>query len=217
MGVALLATLSACVAPETRVNPDDPLEISILPPSTGFGFWVNQPAYVAMFDITPGLGIRMLYPSVTAQLTQMVSAGSSFATSRFSFRPRTYFASRRLSEPHYILAVASRKPLNISHTVGFSEWVTYKLGVVSFGGASLEVVNGLFDLVIPPQPEGDWATAFYVVYPDLDWRQNIWRLVRCADGLVYTVNIETELFLCTQAGQADQAPKPPVEDRKSVV
>lgn len=209
VGVALLAAASACVVPETSVDPDVPLEISILPPSSGFGFWVNQPAYVAMFDITPGVGIRLLYPYVTTQLTQLVSAGSSFATSRFSFRPRTYFATRRLSEPHLILAVASRKPLNISHTVGFSEWITYKLGMGSVGGASLGVMNALFDQVIPAQPDGDWATALYVVYPDLDWRRNIWQLVRCADGQVYVVNVETDVFFCPKP---DQTPGKPVDE-----
>ena len=212
----LLVLVAACARP-TRVvmQPDEyePLNVSILPPSSGFGFWVNQPAYVALFDIQPGIGVGLLYPQVSSQLTRLVQSGSAYAHSSFSFRQRQYFAGRVLDRVHFIVAVASRKPLNINRVVGFSEWMTYKLGISSYAGTSLEMMNGLFEEVVPIQPDDDWATAVYVVYAGVPWRQNVYRFVRCSDGNVYVVNVETPMFACSAQKAPDQGTSPENDDR----
>jgi hypothetical protein len=171
---------------------------------------VNQPAYVAVFDIVPGQFVRLAYPVVSGQLRQKVTAGSSLV--RHSLGRRTQlFAGRRVNEPHILLAVASLRPLNISQTAGFGEWMSYKLGAPYAMGSTLDISNTLLDEVLPPQPGGEWATAMYIVYPDVDWQRNVWQLVRCSDGLIYVVNVETTFFRCPQAVPSDRN-KPPVVD-----
>ncbi|MSR06045.1 MAG: hypothetical protein EXR93_03100 [Gemmatimonadetes bacterium] len=212
----LLVLVAACARP-TRVvmQPDEyePLNVSILPPTSGFGFWVNQPAYVAMFDVQPGIGVGLLYPQVSSQLTRMVRSGSAFAHSTFTLGPRAYFAGRVLNRVHFIVAVASRKPLSIDRIVGFSDWMTYKLGVAAYAGPSLEMMNGLFEEVVPVQPDDDWATAVYVVYSGVPWRQNVYRYVRCPDGNVYVVNVEALRFACPAPKAPDNGTSPENDDQ----
>ena len=213
--LVLITVLAGCTRPRTAaVAPDDdyqPLQISLLGPSAGFGFWVNQPAYVAVFDIVPGQQVRLAYPVVAAQLREKVSVGSSLVRRGFG-GPSHLFASRRLAEPHILLAVASLRPLNISRTAGFSEWLSYKLGAPYFMGSTLGISNQVLKEVVPAQPHGDWATAMYLVYPDLEWRDHVWQLVRCPDGMIYVVNIETPVFRCPQGNQAGPARPPAVDD-----
>jgi hypothetical protein len=195
------------------LQPDEqePLEISI-DPSGGYGFWVNAPAYVAMFDIVPGSGINLLYPRTSFDVAHSVRAGTSYVHGSFSFHRSGLFVESRLSQPHYIVAIASRQPLNIRQPVGYSDWITYKLGMAAFAGTSLEIMNGVFQEVVPPQPAGDWATAVYVVFPGVPWRQNIYQLVRCPDGYTYVVNLTTPVFICPAPRAPDSSANRPAND-----
>lgn len=72
MKVAAMLALSASaiVAQETR-----PLEASLRRGASEPVFYLNQPAYVAVFEVVPGVGVQQLYPRTSAQASRPTEAG----------------------------------------------------------------------------------------------------------------------------------------------
>src|SRR5438552_1865203 len=184
-----LLVLVACGTPsKTRVGaaPEAPLQAALLPPTHGLGFWVNQSAYVAVFDITPGSGIGLLYPNFGRDLERPVSAGPRWAAVSPAYRANQAFFERpgAGSGMRYLFLIASRAPLNIDNTVGYADYLRTKMGPVAFTGGAFASMKTLISEVVPEQPEGDWTTAMYIVPGTVGGRRGgaIYQLVRCEDG-----------------------------------
>lgn len=87
----LLALATGCMGPAPRLaatpGSSTPLQASIFPPYYGqVPVAVNKPAYVALFEVVPGLGASMLYPK----------SGSGYTQVRDSWIPLDYSAQRWL-------------------------------------------------------------------------------------------------------------------------
>ncbi len=64
---ALVSTLSACAiqaAVDSRPSRYQPLRAQITGPwANGLSFHVNRPSYAALFEVVPGAGTSLVYPS----------------------------------------------------------------------------------------------------------------------------------------------------------
>ncbi|MBI4420909.1 MAG: hypothetical protein HY560_08800 [Gemmatimonadetes bacterium] len=194
--------LSACVTSGHRVaslpGEPEPLDVAILSPSTGYaGFWVNQPAHLAMFDIGYG-GVRMLYPRFEGERNRLVQGGSMVLSTIGTTQFASYFPHTMLDQARYLVVIASRAPLKITSVVGYRSDLQYRMRAAALGTSPLTMMNQLVDEVVPRQPDEDWATAVYVVYPRTDWRRGrgFYQLVYCADGNIYLVDLYTTAFFC---------------------
>src|SRR3954467_13590679 len=197
--VTALVLVSACgsnssnsvnTAAAPRVKRATPLEATLLPPTHGWGFYVNKSAYVALFDIVPGGGIGLIYPHMGRELNDAVRSGPQWINQSVPYMPAT-FVTPSIGPVHYLFMVASREPLRINDYVGYSDYLREKLGNVVYTGNAYTSMHALVQEVVPAQPDEDWTTALYIVYggrrgqvPD-----RIYQLVRCSDGQFYWVEL----------------------------
>src|SRR5690348_13204877 len=81
---------------------------------------LDQPAYLAVFDIVPGRGVSLLYPASPRQ-RQVVITGSRWLDPRWGTMvgyddgaSGRYVRTRDVSVTHYVYAVASDRPLRLT-------------------------------------------------------------------------------------------------------
>jgi len=205
--VSLLIVAAACgggpVTQASRTRPTVPLEAGLLPPTHGVGFYVNQRAHIAIFDIVPGRGIGLVYPHVGRELDDAVRPGPQWLTSNVSYWPASY--KERAGAPiHYLYLVASRAPLLIDDYVGYSDYLREKLTNVVYTGNPYTSMKALTAEVVPPQPAEDWTTSLYIAYDGGrgDRRPRVlYQLVKCLDGTIYWVELGSS-FVCPAAPAA---------------
>ncbi len=159
--------VAACSRPPSEASGPRPvprLQAGLVPPMRGFGLYVNQPAYLALFDITPGAGIGLVYPQMGRELHSVVQPGPRWLTrGAVPYMPANY-VEPVIAPVHYFFLVASRRPLNIDEYVGYPDYLREKLGNVTFTGSAFHSMKALVEEVVPVQPAEDWTTAVYLVY-----------------------------------------------------
>lgn len=190
----------ACGNPSNMATPSAPLRASLLPPTHGIGFYVNQQAYVAIFDIVPGRGIGLYYPHMNRELEYAVQPGPRWVTNSVPYMNAAY-RTPLLNPVHYLFLVASRESLSIDDYIGYDDYLRQKLGPAVFTGHAYTAMKALVQEVVPAQAAEDWATALYIVYGgDRQGRgARIYQLVYCQDGRMYWVDINRGLFICPPA------------------
>ncbi|HEV2131196.1 MAG TPA: hypothetical protein VGR27_08835 [Longimicrobiaceae bacterium] len=195
--LALLLTFSACAAlpaPPRQASPMAPLRAWISPPGSfgTLGFYINRPAHVAVFEIVPGQGIGMVYPSygyghgarethLAAGMHTVFTGGSSF---RWAYQSALGGYGYRSAQPRFYYLVASEAPLRISSFVASPMALRSTIGWQNFTAWNpYSAMEELTRLILPMQGYGEWTTDLYVDWPEPQMRQMPqYVVVTCRDG-----------------------------------
>lgn len=204
--LALLLTLSACAglpASPRHTHPMAPLRAWISPPSSfgALGFYINRPAHVAIFEIIPGQGIGMMYPTHggsemyrTAGMHTVFTRGSSF---RWAYQS-ALGGYHETSQPRFYYLVASEEPLRISSFVTSPMALRGLVGWQNFTAWNpYSAMEELTRLILPAQNWGEWTTDLYVDWPEPQMRQAPqYVVVTCRDGRQLMVPVGYGFISC---------------------
>jgi hypothetical protein len=160
--------------------------------------FVNREAYVAMFEIVPGRGVTMVYPSYRDQsfLSDMHYADLGVQLGRgFYFTDPFGFAS---FQPRYYYAIASIAPLNLARLQSSLGATRRVLGRVYASYRPFDVIDRITELVVPMQPDEDWATDLFVDWPVPAPLRTFaaFRHLRCANGRLLFVDPNYPYYGC---------------------
>lgn len=202
-GVALLllAAAGACMAPTPRLaaTPDPlvALDARIFPPYNGqVAFSVNKAAHVALFEIVPGYGVSLLYPTSGSGFTQVrenwVPLRYSaqrwlYASNRYSdpapgqwsgfdygygtgyYAPISSRGMRRVTSPRYLFLVASEEPIEVGQFQHKLDGLRQFLGPNMYSGYQpYDVMETLAYALVPYAGDERWATDVFVDW-GYDW------------------------------------------------
>ncbi len=174
----LMATLSACAAhsaPEgVPYRSDLPLEARIQASATGGvnGFYVNRPAYVAIFEIVPGGGASLLYPYNGGGMSSgFVYGGMRHLPSHgYGFRSAgTYLGGRQgglQSGPRYIYMLASEEPFDVNDFRSFAFNMRNTMGLRFASFSARSTMEDLTRALVPDLRRTNWTSDVYVYWPN---------------------------------------------------
>lgn len=192
--LVLLALLSACgglPAPTAHPSPGTPLRAWISPPGpVGLhgvvGFQINRPAHVAIFEIVPGRGVGMIYPSFSGDAA-FLPAGyhttwRGLASHRWGYMPSLVYSSS--AQPRFLFLVASEAPLRVSNFAASPMGLRGTIGLRQFTAWNpYATMDELTQMILPLQSWGDWTTDLYVEWPEPTRAiQPQYVVVVCRDG-----------------------------------
>ncbi len=217
--------LSACVGPaygpstggrydqrasERWYDRDDlPLAARITPRGgSDLSVDLNRPAYVAVFEILPGQGVGLLYPRYGSEDAYFPTGLSSLdlrnTTRDYNWYSSSLTGSYSRGDPRFYFLVASRRPLRISRFQrGGGNALRSVLGLSAYGAVNYQsVMNDLVGAIVPDQPNEDWTTDVYSVWPSrgndyyyTEYPQHYVQ-VYCGDGTYDVVPVELTRFAC---------------------
>lgn len=200
LALAMLGGAGACMAPAPRLAaaPESAvaLDARIFPPYNGqVAFSVNKAAHVALFEIVPGRGVSLLYPT----------AGSGFTQVRENWVPMQYSAQRwlyasdrwidpavgqwsgfdygygmgyapmsargmtRTSAPRYLFLVASEEPIEVGQFQQNLAGLRQFLGPQQYSSYQpYELMEKLAYALVPYAADERWVTDVFVDW-GYDW------------------------------------------------
>jgi hypothetical protein len=178
-GLAIVAGLvSACSSPPPRDVAQAPapvlapaVEARILPPFHGLiVFDVNQPAYVAVFDVRPYIGIEMIYPGPNdpGQATGGVQTVPIYHLVQATEERQAQATPFVGGGEDYLYLVASRTPLHLG------EFADHPIALSDSAGVSLraqppyEQIDSLMRNVVQPRYDRDWDADVLILTPGRD-------------------------------------------------
>jgi hypothetical protein len=218
------ASVSACATnPRVEgIEPEGPpaLRVWIGFPagrSQVYPIFTNREAYVAMFEIVPGRGVTMVYPSMGDRryATDMHYANLTVQRGRWYYFSDPFgFASYK---PRYYYAVASVAPLNLTRLQSSLGATRRTLGRLYASYRPFDVIDRLTEIVVPMQPDEEWATDLFVHWPVQFTPRSFLALqwVRCANGRVLMVAGSYPYFGCpgdTRLAVIATAVKAPIKE-----
>ncbi|HEX6750941.1 MAG TPA: hypothetical protein VF092_26875 [Longimicrobium sp.] len=183
-----------------------PLAARIVPDGQWFAIELNRPAHVAMFEILPGRGVALVYPTYSREEAFMPSGYSALrlpGARSYDWYDASYRGGRYLSsEPHVYFLVASRQPLRITRFQRSPFALRTVLGYNSYTSLNYRtVMNDLVGAIVPPQGDDDWTTDVYTVWPR-SYRRSAYSSyegytrVYCGNGYYDLVPWELYSFAC---------------------
>lgn len=216
--IALLTaalTLGACTvvvqpgpsgtAPAQVAAPEPviPLEITLARPVNGRLFvQTNRPAYVAIFEITPGQGVTLMQPANVRQRSVTYSGMTWVTASYLTERAATLGRARPAPAVHsasapagqrtrYIYALASDKPLAIPDEAFEPTGMRTLLGSGAYAASSPAVtMRTIARGFVPTVADEMWAEDALLMSAAQDERAQTTVRVYCGRGTVYTVPVE---------------------------
>jgi len=230
---SVLILLSACGLPEPAASPranryraDLPLVARIQTTGTradGLRFYLNRPAHVALFEVVPGRGVGLLYPSGSFE-TRTLSSGVHLARTYNTFFRGSYLpvATSLGTQPRYILLVASERPLRLEEIQRSPERLRSMLGLQHFASYNpYNTMERLAESVLPAAIGDDWTTDVFVEWPQAPARAPM-QLVRvqCPSGQLLVVPFDQAreaVQMCDAFPQAKFIPQPANPDDSSAV
>lgn len=220
---AMALVAGGCVStPPPASGPPDgyrPLNAYIMPPNGGLRFHVSRPAYVAMFEISPGRGTQLLYPAPGhGRLDGHIYAGDRVVRSR-GFRDSDYYftggprGTGAVGEPRFIFLIASERPLRLEQFGPSGYGLRQAMGFRTHS-SPYAAMERLAELTLPSMiDDGSWTTDFYVFWPQVlhDRRGGRDVLVRCNGYQMlvpYQFVSQVQREICGR--RAEEAPQGPV-------
>lgn len=175
-------------------------------------FSVDRPAYVAVFEMTPGSGMRMAYPQYGTD-GRFVTAGSYSTPDRgwrsdyTAYSPSSFasfgtIGGSHWAAPRYYYLIASYAPLRVADYAHSPIALRSALGWQTFTGQNpYHAMEALADLVLTDATPGSWTSDVYVEWPEpsmpaLRNTGPVMRVVRCADGTEMLVPMESSILRC---------------------
>ncbi len=200
MAVMLLASVAACIGPQPRLSSTPaswtPLEATIFPPYYGqVPFRVNKPAHVALFEILPGRGVSLLYPTGGSGFTQVSenwvplqynSQRWLYASNNWSdppagqwsgfdygygmgFGPVDMRGMAATSAPRYLFLIASEEPIEISQFQHNLASLRQFLGFQQYSSYQpYSIMEKLAYALVPYASDESWVTDVFVDW-GYDW------------------------------------------------
>ena len=227
-----LAALSACATgggegiPTTlrsgfesggAANSAHPLRVRLLDNGGQLSLDLNRPAHTAVFEIVPGQGVAMVYPSAgqrSVSFSGITYLNNTLARShfwRYDNAGRTpYSFAGGMAGPRHLLVIASERPLLTERFRRSTGMLRRALGTTSYTSLnSNRVVDDLLATIVPPQPDAsgdaDVITLFPAGLPRLP-AGDLHR-IRCGDGHAYWAPLELASAICRNP---DRVLPPPV-------
>lgn len=176
----LLATAVSCTghraAPEqagASTDNDTELRADLFEPEAGsLRFSLTRPAYVAVFEVVPFRGVRMLSPATRsggwhhAGLNVERVSPASLAVNRFWAGTGSWFAER--NRPHYFFLVASVRPLRTDPFVGASRAIYEAMGTDKYEGRDPHVaMQAIVTDVLDLPSDDSWVSDSYQTGPEV--------------------------------------------------
>lgn len=194
-----------------------PLRVRLLDHAGQLSLDLNRPAHTAVFEIIPGQGVAMVYPSAgqrdfsLAGLTYLNNHLARNHFWRYDNAGRTpYSFASSMAGPRHLLVIASDRPLLTTRFRRSTGMLRRVLGTVSYTSLnSNRVVDDLLATVVPPQPDASWDADVITVFPTGAPRLPAGELhrIRCGDGSVYWAPLELATAICRNP---DRVLPPPV-------
>jgi len=211
-GVMVAAAVLAGVLPATThaQRAQQAVSIKLLPPlyDQPLRFVLNEPAYVAAFIVSPGEGVRMIYP-LTRSSESLQWAGfhnepliglhqDDDAYDVVFGRSAWSYASYGLSAaqgPRYLYVIASRAPLDVARFVHRPSTLQRTVGYENARSFDSEdAIDALLDHVVSLGADDSWDSDVFMLWAP-DWVDNAphslaeamrlnmpTRVVACRDG-----------------------------------
>lgn len=214
----LAVLVSACNAPFQE--PVDfprhrPLEARIAPgdvSSRQVRFHLSRPAYAAVFEVIPGGGVSVLYPTPADADRRLRSGWHS--PSGWARRGGWRDGFRTHYRPRYLYLVASERPLRVDRFARSPYALRQALGPNAFASHDpRRTMAMLDDLVLAGTFDQEWTSDVYVQWPEERRREEL-VAYRCSNGGVIHVPRTTRGSLQHLCAQYDP-PKPAVDTVKS--
>ncbi|HJU67854.1 MAG TPA: hypothetical protein VJ650_06350 [Gemmatimonadaceae bacterium] len=193
--VLATAALAGCANPPRvqRMAPEAPPPLRVwvsfpIGSSDIYPIFTNREAYVALFEIVPGRGVTMVYPSLRGHTVASSAhyANLTVQPGRMFYHTDPFgFASR---QPRSFYAVASVAPLNLERLQTSLGGIRRVLGRMYGSYRSYDVIDRLTAEIVPMQADDDWATDLFVDWPMLPTpRFSYFQIARCANGRIIYV------------------------------
>jgi hypothetical protein len=181
----MLVICGACSSPpRTGAVPvtAPPVAARILPPFQGqVVFDVNQPAYVAVFDVRPFIGIEMIYPGPNdpGRAIGGVQAAPIYYLTQATEERQAQATPFVGGGEEYLYLVASRTPLDLGefadHPIALSEAAHVALKGLPPGSQ----IDSLMLRVVKPLYDVDWDSDVLILSPGPDSSTGNLRIVTC--------------------------------------
>jgi hypothetical protein len=208
---AMMPAMMPAVAQAQRAGGGQPMSVKLLPPSPETNqplrFVLNQPGYVAAFIISPGEGVRLIYPLVSQEKRQWAGFNTEplfgvhfddeaydvvFGRSMYS---AASFGVGYTGGPRYLYIVASRFPLDVSRFVHHPSELQRTIGYENARAFDSDyAIEGLLNNAVSLGSEDSWDTDVYMLWAPswmddaphsfqeaLYWNMGT-RVVACRDG-----------------------------------
>ncbi|HWZ58883.1 MAG TPA: hypothetical protein VNW46_07900 [Gemmatimonadaceae bacterium] len=154
----------------------------VLPPFQGqVVFDVNQPAYVAVFDVRPFIGIEMLYPGPNdpGRAIGGVQAAPIYYLTQATEERQAQSTPFVGGGEEYLYLVASRTPLDLGefadHPIALSEAAHVALK----GLPPASQIDSLMLRVVKPLYDVDWDSDVLILSPGPDSATGNLRIIAC--------------------------------------
>lgn len=210
LALVLSLALAGCALPPAADGPAPryrALRAQILPPGFGaggsVGFHVNRPAYVALFEVTPGAGSSLVYPSPgIGRMDGFSYAGLNTLPWLRRHNAETYHpAFGGMAGPRFFFLVASERPLNLAQFGSFGYGLRSAMGARFTSLNAYDAIEEIAELTLPTTAaDGSWTSDLYVHWPQALERGGRAVLVRC-NG--YAVQVPVEFVVAAQATLCD--------------
>jgi hypothetical protein len=182
-------------------------------------FHVSRPAYVALFEIVPDVGTRMLYPEpgVSRRDGYVFSGDRVFDQIGFTSRNRQLaggFGGGQLTRPRFLYLIASERPLDLDRLGPRGYGLRNAMDLSFYGSSPYDAMERLAVLALPSTVnDGSWTTDFFVDWPEAirEYRGSQDVLLSC-NG--YTIIVSREYVnavrqrLCSPESAHDRPGKP---------
>ncbi|MEX2582911.1 MAG: hypothetical protein WD766_06545 [Gemmatimonadota bacterium] len=169
--MAILVSGCAGMSYDGGPAPSGPLQAYLLPTAEfggGLSFHVNRPAHVAVFQIFPGRGASLIYPT---------PGFASLEGRVFSGLHRTDFNSRHNRAqfmeygfvgfgPEFYLMLASEQPLRTERFGPFGDGLAFALGTSFASVNAYSTMERLVSLTVPNVDSEGWVADYFVQWPD---------------------------------------------------
>lgn len=173
------AQQSSLRAPALPTN--EPLQVRLHQPTSGaLNYTLSEPGYVAIFAVTRGYGVSLLYPYYQSQIEQRSHAGLNRETvhgSSAGYAAAARYEHRSLfgqADAYYL--IASKYPLPVEGMLQSPYLLRSLMGADAFRATRLaEVGDALEGILVADLPAGSWASDLYLSWRDPFTSISAWR------------------------------------------
>lgn len=177
MCVASLLLAVGCAQPplvQTAVAPSDaPLEVRLHQPIGGtLHYTLNEPAYVAIFAVSRGYGISLVFPHYQSQMDHRSHPGLNQETvhggrGAWAYSTVSRYEGRVFGNTDAYYIIASKSPLPVEAFLQSPHVLRSLLGERTFRANNFtETWNALEELLVARLPHDHWASDAFVTWRD---------------------------------------------------
>ncbi len=208
LALLLLVPLASCALnsnpTRTAAVHDAPLTAGIFPLGGQISFNLSRPAYVAIFEVVPGRGVGLMYPSVAIQ-DRKLTAGFhqpffGFSDFRWGYLPALP-VSNVAEGPRILYLVASERPLDLDHIIQHPTALRSELGIARFASYQpFSTIDDLDAMLLGGLPPTQYATDYYVIWPEPVYQSPrvVYATLTCASGRTVTVAWQYVAVACPE-------------------